>query len=73
MLKAGGKKVPLKFDHYFLRFVFHQRDLELRIVHERGTQHIHLEDLVNFVVGQINGELVKNGLEPLRKRYLRTL
>jgi hypothetical protein len=71
--KADGKRVPLKFDHYFLRFIFHQRDLELRIVHERGTQHIHLEDFVNFVVEQINDDLTKRRLESLSKRYLRTL
>jgi hypothetical protein len=71
--KAGGKRVPLKFDHYFLRFIFYQRDLELRIVHERGTQHIHLEDFIDFVVKQINNELTKRRLETLSKRYLRTL
>lgn len=71
--KPDGKKVPLKFDYYFLRFVFHQRDMELRIVHDKGIQHIPLEDLVNFVVRQINNELSKEALEILNKRYLRTL
>lgn len=71
--KPDGKKVPLKFDYYFLRFIFYQRDIELRIVHEKGTQHISLEDLVNFVVMQINNELSKKALEILNKRYLRTL
>lgn len=73
VLKANGKRIPLKFDHYFLRFVFYQRDLELRIVHERGTQHIYLEDLVNFTIRQINNELTERKLETLSKRYLRTL
>jgi len=73
VLKIGEKRVPLKFDHYFLRFIFYQRDLEVRIVHERGTQRIHLEDLVNFVIKQINNELAKRKLETLSKRYLRTL
>jgi hypothetical protein len=72
-IKTSGKRVPLKSDHYFLRFIFYQRDLEVRIVHERGTQHIHLEDLVNFVIKQINNELTKRKLETLGKRYLRTL
>lgn len=73
VVKTGGKRVPLKFDHYFLRFIFHQRDLEVRIVHEKGTQHIHLEDLVNFAIKQINNELARRKLETLTKRYLRTL
>jgi hypothetical protein len=73
VIGTGGKRVPLKFDYYFLRFIFYQRDLELRIVHERGTQHIHLEDLVNFAIKQINDGLIKRKLETLGKRYLRTL
>jgi len=73
IMKADGKRVPLKFDHYFLRFIFYQRELEVRIVHERGTQHIHLEDFVNFAIEQINNELAKRKLEILSKRYLRTL
>ena len=73
VVKACGKRVPLKFDHYFLRFIFYPRDLELRIVHERGTQHVHLEDFINFVIGQVNSELAERKLEALSKRYLRTL
>ena len=73
VVKKSGKRVPLKFDHYFLRFIFYQRDLELRIVHERGTQHIHIEDLVNFVMKKIDEELSRRKLETLGKRYLRTL
>jgi len=73
VVKTGEKWVPLKFDHYFLRFIFYQRDLELRIVHERGTQRIHLEDFINFAINQINNELTKRKLETLSKRYLRTL
>jgi len=70
--KADKKRIALRFDHYFLRFIFYQRDLELRIAHERGTQHIHLEDFVNFVIKQINIELAKRKLEKLAKRYLQT-
>jgi len=73
IVKAGGKRVPLKFDHYFIRLIFHQRDLELRIVHERGTRHIDLENLVDFMIKQIDDELAERKLEKLSKRYLRTL
>ena len=73
VIKANKKRTALKFDHYFLRFIFYQRDLELRIVHDKGTQHIHLEDFANFAVKQINFELAKRKLETLSKRYLRTL
>ena len=72
VMKADKKRTALKFDHYFLRFIFYQRDLELRIAHERGTQHIHLEDFVNFMVERINFELAKRKLETLSKRYLQT-
>jgi hypothetical protein len=73
VIKVDGKRVPLKFDHYFLRFIFYQRELELRIVHERGTQHIHLEDFIDFAINQINNDLSKRKLEALGKRYLRAL
>lgn len=73
VVKKDEKRVPLKFDHYFLRFSFYQRGMELRIVHERGTQHIPLEDLIDFVVKQINRKLIERKLEPLSKRYLRAL
>ena len=65
LVKDGGKRVPLRFDYHVLRFVFRQEVLELQIRHERGTQHVPLDDLTDFLVKQINVELSQKGMLPL--------
>ena len=52
-----GRRVPLKFDYYLLRFVFQGNGVEMQISHERGTRRVSLEDLSNFIIEQINKEL----------------
>ena len=61
----NGKQIPLRFDYHVLRFAFHERILELLIRHERGTQRIATEDLVEFLTQQVNVELKKEILTPL--------
>lgn len=65
LVKDGGKRVPLRFDYYVLRFLFQEGGLELRIRHERGTQRVPLDDLTDFLVKQINIELSRRQLTPL--------
>jgi hypothetical protein len=50
----GAAKAPLKFDYYLLRFVFSKNSVETRVFHERGPQYISPEDLVAFLVNEIN-------------------
>jgi hypothetical protein len=64
-VRDGGKRVPLRFDYYVLRFSFQEGGLELRIRHERGTQRVPLDDLTDFLVKQINVELSQRQLAPL--------
>jgi len=64
-VRDGGKRVPLRFDYYVLRFSFQEGGLELRIRHERGTQRVPLDDLTDFLVKQINVELSQRQLTPL--------
>lgn len=52
-----GKRVRLRFDYHLLRFVFHGKMVEMQIFHERGTRRVSLEDLTDFIVGQIREEL----------------
>jgi len=52
-----GRHVPLKFDYHLLRFVFQRNSVEMQISHERGTRRVSLEDLANFIIGQISEEL----------------
>ena len=54
-----GKRVPLRFDYHVLRFAFHEKILELLIRHERGTQRIPIDDLVEFFTTKVNLELKK--------------
>jgi len=54
-----GKRIPLRFDYHVLRFAFHEKILELLIRHERGTQRIATEDLVEFFTKKVNLELKK--------------
>jgi len=67
------KRVPLKFDYHMLRFMFQENSMELRICHERGTQRVPLEDLINFIAKRINEELSQRQLKPLNLEYLRVL
>lgn len=65
LIREGGKRVPLRFDYHMLRFTFLDGGLELRIRHEKGTQHVPLDDLTDFLIKQINVELSRKQLIPL--------
>lgn len=68
-----GKRVPLKFDYHLLRFMFYGGNIDLRVTHERGAQHISLEELNAFIAKRVNEDLTKKRLKPLTLEYLRTL
>ncbi|MCW4015713.1 MAG: hypothetical protein NWF06_05030 [Candidatus Bathyarchaeota archaeon] len=65
IVRDGGKRVPLRFDYHVLRFVFQEGVLELRIRHEKGTQHVPLDELTSFLIKQINFELSQRQLASL--------
>ena len=47
----GGKKKPLKFDYYMMRFIFFEGStVEAQVFHERGPRYIQPEDLLLFIV-----------------------
>jgi hypothetical protein len=50
----NGKKIPLKFDYYMLRFTFNKKSTEIQVFHERGPRHMTPEDTANFIVNRIN-------------------
>jgi hypothetical protein len=66
----NGKRKSLKFDYVLLRFTFHRRNMQLFLVHEKGTQHIPLEDLATFLTNRINRELTQTQQKPLTLRYV---
>ena len=61
-----GKKQPLKFDNYMLRFIFQKPHAQLNVFHEKGTQRLSLEELVEFLTKQVNAQLEKMEAKPLR-------
>ena len=65
IIKDGNKRVPLRFDYFVIRFVFQESSLVLRTRHERGTQRVQLDNLIDFIVRQINAELSCRMLIPL--------
>lgn len=51
---AGEKRAPLKFDYYFVRFIFSQGFVQIQVHHERGPRYISPRDITSFLVDQIN-------------------
>jgi len=49
----NGKKTPLRFDYYMMRFIFNKDSMEIQIFHERGPRYVSPEDIANFVVNEI--------------------
>jgi len=70
-LASREKRRPLKFDYYLLRFIFRRPQAQLRVFHERGAQHLSIEELVEFLTKQINIELEKMKAKPLRLETIR--
>ena len=66
----GPRRQPLKFDSYMLRYIFRKPQVQLRVFHEKGTQHLSMEDLIEFFTKQVNAELEKMKAKPLRLKSL---
>ncbi|MEM2273240.1 MAG: hypothetical protein QXX56_03360 [Candidatus Bathyarchaeia archaeon] len=48
-----NKRIALRFDFFFLRFLFNSNELKIQVFHERGLQRISTYDLVKFLVKKI--------------------
>ena len=68
IVKEDGKRVPLRFDYYVIRFVFKESGLDMQIRHEKGTQRVTPNDLTAFITEKINGELSLRQINPLLSR-----
>lgn len=58
-VSRGGRRRALRFDYYLLRFIFSDGNIEVQVFHERGLQRTSAEDLVNFLIENINLELLR--------------
>lgn len=59
VIEPTGKRKPLKFDYKIIRFTFKDKNMELATYHERGNQHLLLEDFVVFLKNRINEKLAE--------------
>ncbi|MEM1586229.1 MAG: hypothetical protein QXX99_02850 [Candidatus Bathyarchaeia archaeon] len=55
----GDKRIALRFDFFFLRFLADNNELKIRAFHERGLQRISAEDLIMFLVKRMRLKLAK--------------
>jgi len=55
----SGRKVPLKFDYYMLRFIFKPEIMEVAVYHEKGIRRLTTRDLIMVISERINSELRK--------------
>jgi hypothetical protein len=62
----NGKKTPLRFDYYMMRFTFNKDSIEIQIFHERGPRYISPEDIANFVVNEISETFSKKILKAVK-------
>lgn len=57
--KERRRKGPLKFDYYMLRFGFDANSVELSVFHERGPRHVHVEEVISFIIDYVGKEAMK--------------
>lgn len=55
-LKEGRRK-PLRFDYYLLRFIFNDEKLEIRVFHVKGPQRMLADEVTEFLVNHISMHL----------------
>lgn len=65
----NGVRRALRFDYYFMKFLFSSNIFEIQVFHERGLQRIDVEDLIKVLVENINSEFAKRGINPIKVRY----
>lgn len=57
--RRNGRRRQLRFDYYFLRFIFSDRHIEIRVFHEKGPQRISAREIIEFLVENMNLTLAK--------------
>ena len=61
----NGKKKPLKFDYYMIRFTFNKNTVEALVLHERGPRYVSPEEIITFLASKINEAFSKKVLKSL--------
>jgi hypothetical protein len=53
------KSAPLNFDYYQIRISFDKKTIEAKVFHERGPRYISPEDLITFIINDLNKNSTK--------------
>lgn len=53
-VRRNGRRRALRFDYYFLRFIFSNRLLKIRVFHEKGPQRISAREIIEFLAKNIS-------------------
>lgn len=69
----SGRRSPLKFDYFMLRFTFDKNFMELLVSHERGPQRVHVEDLMGFLMEKVEKKLAEQHSITLKLEEMRTV
>jgi hypothetical protein len=59
----NGKKTPLRFDYYMIRFIFNKDSMEIQIFHERGPRYTSPDDLIRFVSAELSKRFPKGKIK----------
>ena len=67
------KKIPLNFDHYILRLVFHSKELDLYLYHVKGIRRMNIDEFLNYIIELIKKQIIKHHLKTFNVKYFKTL
>jgi hypothetical protein len=62
------KSTPLNFDYYLIRIIFDKKTIEVKVFHERGPRHISPEEIITFIINDLN----KNSAKKVTKSKIYT-
>jgi hypothetical protein len=60
------KRSALNFDYYMLRFIFDNKKIEVKVFHERGPRYISPEEIINFIILEVNKNSTKKIIKTKR-------
>jgi len=68
-----GKMLPVRFDHYHLRFSFEEGAIEVLMHHAKGTRRLPLDELFQIIFEELDRRAEHDRLGDVRAKVLRTL
>jgi len=69
----GGKSIPLRFDHYRIRFLFVRDRVRLKLAHVKGIRRTPIDEVLKLLIDWINKAFREAGFEGVRVEEFRTV